>query len=59
MATKSKNNGALIWSIIAIILALITIIYCFSIVLFVAEASWEKSVQLISQITGIIGRKIG
>lgn len=59
MATKSKNKLAMIWSIVAIVLAIGSISYCFSVVLLMIESGWEKSTQLLSQIVRIIGGTIG
>ena len=59
MDTKSKNDFSIVWSILALLIAAGSIIYCFSAVMTVAENGWERSTRLVSQIARIIGGGIG
>ncbi|AOV06186.1 hypothetical protein [Sporosarcina ureilytica] len=59
MDTKSRNDYSVVWSIIAILIAVASIAYCFSAVIAVVENGWGRTTQMISYIARIIGGGIG
>lgn len=59
MATKSKSKASIVWSIIALVIAFMSIVYCFSAIFVIAESGWEHSAELFSHIARIVGGKIG
>lgn len=54
MATKSKSDWALIWSILAIIIAVGSIVYCFPPVLEMVENGWERSTRTVTYIARLM-----
>ncbi|WP_438314465.1 hypothetical protein [Sporosarcina sp. FA9] len=50
MVTKSKNDFAFIWSIIGILIATLSIGYCFSHVIDLVNSGMGRSSQLITQL---------
>jgi len=54
LVTKSKNERAVIGSIVALIIAAISIGYCFSHLIEIIGEGWERSTEAIAYITRII-----
>lgn len=50
MVTKSKNDSAIVWSIIGIVIAVVSIGYCFSHVIDMVNSGMSRSSQLIAQL---------
>ncbi|MFD1204604.1 MULTISPECIES: hypothetical protein [Sporosarcina] len=54
MATKSRNDWTVVWSILAIVLAILTIIYCMPSIVEMISNGWERSTRAIAYFTRII-----
>ena len=54
MVTKLKNDWAIVWSIIALVVAVLSISYCFSHVIDMVGSGMERSGRAIAQLTWLI-----
>jgi len=54
LVTKSKNDRAVIASIVALVIAAISIGYCFSHLIEIMGDGWEKSTRVLAYFTRII-----
>ncbi|MGG0642486.1 hypothetical protein ABE021_00895 [Sporosarcina gallistercoris] len=54
MATKSKNNGAMLWSIISIVIGLGTIVYCFPHITDLASDGISRTTRTVTYFIQII-----
>ncbi|HJF32662.1 MAG TPA: hypothetical protein K8V56_12935 [Sporosarcina psychrophila] len=54
MVTKSKNDWAVVWSIIGIVIAALSIGYCFAHIIELVSNGMENSGRAIAQLTRLI-----
>ncbi|WP_157059271.1 hypothetical protein [Viridibacillus arvi] len=55
MATKSRNNNAFLWSILAISIAVISLTYCLSFILDLVDLSFTRTTRTFAQLTRWMG----
>ncbi len=54
LVTKSKNDYAIVWSVIALVMAVCSIVYCFSPVLEIMGDKVERSNRAIVYLTRLL-----
>ncbi|MEK3936147.1 hypothetical protein MKY41_12530 [Sporosarcina sp. FSL W7-1349] len=54
MVTKSKNDWALFWSLVAIFIALLSIGYCFSHIMELVSEGVERASRIIAYFTRLV-----